>query len=86
MIEMLVVQGMFVFFIVVIDIFVFGFLNLGVQLLFFEFGVILVDGLDVVYLVLWNVVVFGMVIFFMVLFINIVGDGLCLVFRKRVSY
>ncbi|HAX26678.1 MAG TPA: peptide ABC transporter permease, partial [Alteromonas macleodii] len=48
--------------------------------------VILADGLDVAYLAPWNVAVPGMAIFFMVLSINIVGDGLRSALRKRVSH
>ena len=86
MTEMLVVQGTLALSIAVIDISALGFLNLGAQSPLPELGVILADGLDVTYLAPWNVAVPGMTIFFIVLSINIVGDGLRSSLRKRVSY
>jgi|TARA_Y100001937_G_scaffold50538_1_gene70416 cationic peptide transport system permease protein len=86
MTEMLVVQGTLALSIAVIDISALGFLNLGAQSPLPELGVILADGLDVAYLAPWNVAVPGMAIFFMVLSINIVGDGLRSALRKRVSH
>ena len=84
--EMLVVQGTLALSIAVIDISALGFLNLGAQSPLPELGVILADGLDVTYLAPWNVAVPGMAIFFMVLSVNIVGDGLRSALRKRVSH
>jgi len=86
MTEMLVVQGTLALSIAVIDISALGFLNLGAQSPLPELGVILADGLDVAYLAPWNVAVPGMAIFFLVLSINIVGDGLRSALRKRVSH
>jgi cationic peptide transport system permease protein len=86
MTEMLVVQGTLALSIAVIDISALGFLNLGAQSPLAELGVILADGLDVAYLAPWNVAVTGMAIFFLVLSINIVGDGLRSALRKRVSH
>ena len=86
MTEMLVVQGTLALSIAVIDISALGFLNLGAQSPLPELGVILADGLDVAYLAPWNVAVPGMAIFFMVLSINIVGDGLRSALKKRVSH
>lgn len=86
MTEMLVVQGTLALSIAVIDISALGFLNLGAQSPLPELGVILADGLDVAYLAPWNVAVPGMAIFFIVLSINIVGDGLRSALRKRVSH
>jgi len=86
MTEMLVVQSTLALSIAVIDISALGFLNLGAQSPLPELGVILADGLDVAYLAPWNVAVPGMAIFFMVLSINIVGDGLRSALRKRVSH
>ena len=86
MTEMLVVQGTLALSIAVIDISALGFLSLGAQSPLPELGVILADGLDVAYLAPWNVAVPGMAIFFLVLSINIVGDGLRSALRKRVSH
>ena len=86
MTEMLVVQGTLALSIAVIDISALGFLNLGAQSPLPELGVILADGLDVAYLAPWNVAVPGMAMFFIVLSINIVGDGLRSALRKRVSH
>ncbi len=86
MTEMLVVQGTLALSIAVIDISALGFLNLGAQSPVPELGAILASGLDVAYLAPWNVAVPGMAIFFLVLAINIVGDGLRSALRKRMSH
>ena len=86
MTEMLVVQGTFALSVAVIDISALGFLNLGAQAPLPELGAILADGLDVAYLAPWTVALPGVTIFFIVLSINIVGDGLRSALRKRVSH
>jgi cationic peptide transport system permease protein len=86
MTEMLVVQGTIALSIAVIDISALGFLNLGAQSPLPELGAILSDGLDVTYLAPWNVALPGMAIFFLVLSINVVGDGLRSALRKRVNH
>ncbi|WP_420935327.1 ABC transporter permease subunit [Alteromonas sp. A081] len=86
MTEMLVVQGTIALSIAVIDISALGFLSLGAQSPLPELGAILSDGLDVAYLAPWNVALPGMAIFFLVLSINVVGDGLRSALRKRVNH
>ncbi|MFC3095009.1 ABC transporter permease subunit [Alteromonas sediminis] len=85
MLEMLVVQGTLALSIAVLDISALGFLNLGAHPPSVELGALLASSIDIAYLAPWNVMLPGLCIFFLVLSINIVGDGLRSAIRKRVK-
>lgn len=75
----LVIEIIWVLLMVILDIVVLGFLDFGVQFFFFEWGVMLGDVLELIYVVLWIVMLFGVVIMFSVLLVNLFGDGICCV-------
>jgi cationic peptide transport system permease protein len=60
----------------ILDIVALGFLNLGAQLPSPEWGAMLGDSLELLYVAPWTVMLPGIAILFSVLFINLLGDGM----------
>ncbi len=67
----------------ILDIAALGFLGLGAQSPTAEWGSMIADSLDSIYLAPWTVALPGMLIFIAVLSVNLVGDGLRVAMKKR---
>ncbi len=67
----------------ILDIAAMGFLGLGAQAPTPEWGTMVADALDSIYLAPWCVALPGLLIFLTVLSINLVGDGLRIAMQKR---
>lgn len=67
----------------ILDIAAMGFLGLGAQAPTPEWGTMVADALDSIYLSPWCVALPGLLIFVTVLSINLVGDGLRVAIQKR---
>jgi cationic peptide transport system permease protein len=67
----------------ILDIAAIGFLGLGAQAPTPEWGTMIADALDAIYLAPWTVALPGLLIFITVLSINLVGDGLRVAMKKR---
>ncbi len=67
----------------ILDIAAMGFLGLGAQAPTPEWGTMVADALDSIYLAPWCVALPGLLIFLTVLSINLVGDGLRVAMQKR---
>ncbi len=67
----------------ILDIAALGFLGLGAQAPTPEWGSMIADALDTIYLAPWTVALPGMLIFVTVLSVNLVGDGLRIAMKKR---
>jgi len=67
----------------ILDIAALGFLGLGAQAPTPEWGSMIADALDSIYLAPWTVALPGLLIFITVLSINLVGDGLHKAMKKR---
>lgn len=67
----------------ILDIAAMGFLGLGAQAPTPEWGTMVADALDSIYLAPWTVALPGLLIFVTVLSINLVGDGLRQAMKKR---
>jgi cationic peptide transport system permease protein len=67
----------------ILDIAALGFLGLGAQAPTPEWGSMVADALDSIYLAPWTVALPGLLIFITVLSINLVGDGLHKAMKKR---
>lgn len=67
----------------ILDIAALGFLGLGAQAPTPEWGSMVADALDSIYLAPWTVALPGLLIFITVLSINLVGDGLRKAMKKR---
>lgn len=72
----LVVQTTLAISIAIIDIATLGFLRIGVPAPTSEWGAMLADGVDLIFIAPWSVTVPGLAIFVSVLAINLVGYGL----------
>tara|TARA_R110000744_G_scaffold25455_9_gene63121 strand:- start:1476 stop:2369 length:894 start_codon:yes stop_codon:yes gene_type:complete len=83
MAEMLVVQVTLSLSVAILDISALGFLNLGAQAPSPELGALLSEGLTTAYVAPWNIAIPGGAIFFMMMSINLVGDGLRSALRYR---
>ncbi len=64
------------FSIAILDIAALGFLDLGAQLPSSEWGAMLGDTLELIYVAPWTVILPGVAIMISVLFVNLLGDGL----------
>lgn len=67
----------------ILDIAALGFLGLGAQAPTPEWGSMVADALDSIYLAPWTVALPGLLIFITVVSINLVGDGLRKAMKKR---
>ncbi len=67
----------------ILDVAALGFLGLGAQAPTPEWGSMVADALDSIYLAPWTVALPGLLIFITVLSINLVGDGLHKAMKKR---
>lgn len=67
----------------ILDIAALGFLGLGAQAPAAEWGVMVADALDLIYLAPWSIALPGLLIFVAVLSVNLVSDGLRTAIRKR---
>ena len=67
----------------ILDIAALGFLGLGAQSPTAEWGSMIADSLDSIYLAPWTVALPGLLIFIAVLSVNLVGDGLRVAMKKR---
>lgn len=67
----------------ILDIAALGFLGLGAQAPTPEWGSMIADALDSIYLAPWTVALPGLLIFITVLSVNLVGDGLRNAMKKR---
>lgn len=74
--DTLVIQTTLAISIAIIDIATLGFLKIGAQSPLSEWGTMLSDGLDLIFIAPWNVAFPGFAIFISVLSINIIGYGL----------
>ena len=74
--DALVVQFTLAISIAIIDIATLGFLRIGAPAPTSEWGAILADGIDLIFIAPWNVTFPGLTIFISVLSINLVGYGL----------
>jgi len=72
----LVVQTTLAISIAIIDIATLGFLRIGVPAPTSEWGAMLADGVDLIFIAPWNVTIPGLAIFGSVLSINLIGYGL----------
>jgi len=72
----LVVQTTLAISVAIIDIATLGFLRIGVPAPTSEWGTMLADGVDLIFIAPWNVTIPGLAIFVSVLAINLVGYGL----------
>ncbi|MFC4654674.1 MULTISPECIES: ABC transporter permease subunit [Rheinheimera] len=66
-----------------LDIAALGFLGLGAQAPTAEWGAMIADALDLIYLAPWAIALPGMLLFAAVLSVNLVGDGLRTAIKKR---
>ncbi|MFT4927913.1 MAG: cationic peptide transport system permease protein [Phenylobacterium sp.] len=69
----------------ILDIAALGFLRLGAQAPSSEWGAMLAESLDLLYIAPWTVALPGILIFISVLSTNLVGDGLSSAFKRRVQ-
>lgn len=83
--DALVIQITLAISIAIIDIATLGFLKLGVQSPRSEWGAMLSEGLDLIFLAPWNVAFPGLMIFASVLSINIIGSGLQRALKERID-
>lgn len=67
----------------ILDIAALGFLGLGAQAPIAEWGAMISDSLDIIYIAPVSVAVPGLLIFSAVLSVNLVGDGLKVAIQKR---
>ena len=67
----------------ILDIAALGFLGLGAQAPTSEWGVMIADALDLIYLAPWAIALPGILVFASVLSVNLVGDGLRTAMKKR---
>ncbi|MEE2001601.1 ABC transporter permease subunit [Alkalimonas sp. MEB108] len=67
----------------ILDIAALGFLGLGAQAPAAEWGLMVADALDLIYLSPWSIALPGLLIFIAVLSVNLVSDGLRTAVRKR---
>lgn len=67
----------------VLDIAALGFLSIGAQSPTAEWGSMIADSLDSIYLAPWTVALPGLMIFITVLAVNLVGDGIRVAMKKR---
>jgi cationic peptide transport system permease protein len=67
----------------VLDIAALGFLSIGAQSPTAEWGSMIADSLDSIYLAPWTVALPGLMIFVTVLAVNLVGDGIRVAMKKR---
>ncbi|NRA85412.1 MAG: ABC transporter permease subunit, partial [Gammaproteobacteria bacterium] len=74
--DALVIQITLAISVAIIDIATLGFLKIGAQSPLSEWGAMLADGLDLIFIAPWNVAFPGLVLFFSVLSINMIGYGL----------
>lgn len=81
--EQLVLMGTMALSTAVLDIAALGFLGIGAQSPTPEWGSMIADSLDAIYLAPWTVALPGLLIFTTVLAINLVGDGLRVAMKKR---
>lgn len=81
--EQLVLMGTMALSTAVLDIAALGFLGIGAQSPTPEWGSMIADSLDAIYLAPWTVALPGLLIFTTVLAINLVGDGLRAAMKKR---
>ncbi len=81
--EQLVLMGTMALSTAVLDIAALGFLGIGAQSPTPEWGSMIADSLDAIYLAPWTVALPGLLIFATVLAINLVGDGLRTAMKKR---
>jgi|JI7StandDraft_1071085.scaffolds.fasta_scaffold162093_2 cationic peptide transport system permease protein len=81
--EQLVLMGAMALSTAVLDIAALGFLGIGAQSPTAEWGAMIADSLDSIYLAPWTVALPGLLIFVTVLAINLVGDGLRVAMKKR---
>lgn len=81
--EQLVLMGTMALSTAVLDIAALGFLGIGAQAPTPEWGSMIADSLDSIYLAPWTVALPGLLIFTTVLAINLVGDGLRVAMKKR---
>lgn len=86
MFELIVVQATIALSIAILDVSALSFLNLGAQNPTIELGQILSQSLEVAYVAPWLVALPGLFIFFMVLAVNIVGEGLRSALRNRFTH
>jgi len=66
-----------------LDIAALGFLGLGAQAPTAEWGAMIADALDLIYLAPWAIALPGLLLFAAVLSVNLVGDGLRTAMKKR---
>ncbi|WP_342220889.1 putrescine export ABC transporter permease SapC [Candidatus Fukatsuia endosymbiont of Tuberolachnus salignus] len=71
--------------IAILDIAALGFLNLGAQLPSSEWGAMLGDSLELLYIAPWTVIVPGSAIFISALMVNLLGDGMHRAINKGVK-
>lgn len=69
----------------IMEIATLGFLNLGAQAPYPEWGTMLSQGLDLLFVAPWAVTLPGMAIFISVLATNLVGDGLQRALKERIA-
>lgn len=81
--EQLVLMGAMALSTAVLDIAALGFLGIGAQSPTAEWGAMIADSLDSIYLAPWTVALPGLLIFVTVLAVNLVGDGLRVAMKKR---
>lgn len=81
--EQLVLMGTMALSTAVLDIAALGFLGIGAQSPTAEWGAMIADSLDSIYLAPWTVALPGLLIFVTVLAVNLVGDGLRVAMKKR---
>ena len=74
--DALVIQITLAISVAIIDIATLGFLKIGAQSPTSEWGAMLSDGLDLIFIAPWNVIFPGLALFFAVLSINVIGYGL----------
>lgn len=67
----------------VLDVAALGFLSIGAQSPTAEWGSMIADSLDSIYLAPWTVALPGLMIFITVLAVNLVGDGIRVAIKKR---
>lgn len=79
----LVLMGTMALSTAVLDIAALGFLGIGAQAPTPEWGSMIADSLDAIYLAPWTVALPGLLIFSTVLAINLVGDGIRVAMKKR---
>lgn len=75
-IDVIIIQTTLAISAAILDIAALGFLNLGAQAPSAEWGSMVLQGLDNLLIAPWTVTIPGVAIFFSVLSINLVGDGL----------